>query len=122
MMTEEKSFSVGDHLCREGELVEHLFIIVDGEVDIQLVLGSGELAPVDILVAGDLVMWSAVVRPYRARFSSVARTDVTALAIEAVTLRELMHKDHELGFGLMLGIATALAHRLAGARVQLAAR
>jgi len=121
MATEERRFVAGEFLCREGDRADYLYIIAEGEVEIQVELGSGEMATVDILVAGEMAVWSAVVKPYRARFACVAKTDVTVLALESVTLRELTQKDHEFGFGLMRGVATALAHRLAGARIQLAA-
>ena len=46
-------------LFAEGEPVKHLGIIVRGEVNIQYLLGNGEMRTVDTLVGGDLLGFSA---------------------------------------------------------------
>ncbi|UCF67730.1 MAG: cyclic nucleotide-binding domain-containing protein [Acidobacteriota bacterium] len=122
MISEERSFSAGDILFREGEPATHLFLIVSGEVDIQLVMGDGEHRTADTLVAGDLIVWSSLVEPFRTRFHGVARKDTSVIAIEAKSLRALLETDMTLGYRMMSGVANALSHRLAGARVQLASR
>jgi CRP-like cAMP-binding protein len=120
MIAEEREFNPGDVLFREDQSADHLFIIAEGEVDIQYVLGNGEHKSVDTLVGGELMVWSAVIAPHRTHSKGVATKKGRCVAIEAGGLRELIGRDLMLGFGLMSGIAQAVSHRLEGARAQLA--
>jgi len=52
---------------------------------------------------------------------AVARKDVRLIAIEAAKLRDLCEQDPVLGFQLLSGVVEAVANRLHGARLQLAA-
>ncbi len=65
MICEEELIPAGTVMYREGDKADKLFILVDGEVDIQYTLGSGELRTVDTIVPGELLMWSALVEPYK---------------------------------------------------------
>ena len=63
MIAEEKSgIPAGTRLFDEGQPVKYLGIIVSGEVNIQYLLGSGEMRTVDTLVGGDLLGFSALDR------------------------------------------------------------
>ena len=122
MATEELSFQEGQVLFREGQTAERLYILIRGEVDIQYELNTGEHRTVDTVVAGDVLIWSALVRPYRTTGLGIARRTSEVIAVDARKLRELCEGDRELGFSLMTEIARATSHRLEGARVQLATR
>ena len=65
MICEEVTVPAGTVMYREGDKADKLYILVDGEVDIQYTLGSGELRTVDTIVPGELLMWSALVEPYK---------------------------------------------------------
>lgn len=97
-----------------------LYIITKGEVDIQYVLGNGEHRTVDTLVDGDLLCWSALVEPYKTTANGIARKETHLVAISGDRLRALCVADPALGYRLLTQIARLLAHRLEGARVQLA--
>lgn len=121
MMAEEKAIPAGAQLFNEGDPANALSIIVKGEVHIQYVLGNGERRTVDTLGEGDLLMWSALVEPYKATAVGTASKETRLVRIEARKLRELCEKDPLIGYRLMTQIAKLLANRLEGARVQLAA-
>lgn len=121
MLSEEKIARAGDVLFREGQDATHLHIVVEGEVDIQYVLGDGSYQTVDTLIAGDLMVWSSLVEPHMTHSMGVARTQVKLVAIDAPRLRELMQAEPRFGFLLMRSLASAIAHRLHGARLQIAA-
>ncbi|MFV1967576.1 MAG: cyclic nucleotide-binding domain-containing protein, partial [Pirellulaceae bacterium] len=65
MISEEMSIPSGGVLFEEGDVADNLYIITDGEVDIEYTLGSGEKRTVDTVVGGELMMWSALVAPYK---------------------------------------------------------
>lgn len=120
MIAEEKSVPANHVMFRESDPASHLFIILKGEVNIQYLLGNGELHTVDTLVEGDLLMWSALVEPYKATASATTTKETLLASIDAVKLREFCEQEPLLGYKLMTQVAKLLANRLEGARVQLA--
>jgi CRP-like cAMP-binding protein len=120
MLSEEVTIAGGTVLFREGDKADRLYILVDGEVDIQYTLGSGELRTVDTLVPGELIMWSALVEPFRSTAVGTTRQDSKMIAIAGDKLRELCEQNHDLGYRMLISLTKLLATRLEGARVQLA--
>jgi len=84
-------------------------------------LGRSARRTVDTLVDGDILGWSALVEPYKYTAVGTASKEMQVVSINAKKLRELCDKDPLLGYRLMTQIAKLLAHRLEGARIQLAA-
>jgi CRP/FNR family cyclic AMP-dependent transcriptional regulator len=120
MIAEEKAIPAGSRVFNEGDPATHMLIIVKGEVNIEFLLGNGELRVVDTIAEGDLLGWSAVIEPYKMTASGTTAKNTEVIRIDAVKLRQLCEKDSQLGYRLILQIAKLLAHRLEGARVQLA--
>ncbi len=122
MIAEEKPrIQAGTRLFDEGHPVKHLGIIICGEVNIQYLLGSGEMRTVDTLVAGDLLGFSALIEPYKYTGFGTTTHVTDLVLIDALKLRDLCNHDPRLGYQLIVEVAKLLAHRLEGARVQLAA-
>jgi len=122
MIAEEKSsIPAGVQLFAEGEPVKHLGIIFRGEVNIQYLLGNGDMRTVDTLVAGDLLGFSALIEPFKYTGFGTTTQETDLVLIDALKLRDLAKRDPQLGYQLILEVAKLLAHRLEGARVQLAA-
>ena len=120
MIAEEKTIPADSVMFREGDPASHLSVILIGEVNIQYMLGNGELRTVDTLVEGDLLMWSALVEPYRATALGTTTKDTRLARIDAAKLRLLCENEPILGYRLMTQVAKLLAHRLERARMQLA--
>lgn len=121
VMADEKTIPAGTHLFSEHDPADTLNIIVQGEVEIQYILGSGERRTVDTLVGGDLLGWSALIEPYKYTAVCTAKKETKLVSINAGKLRNLCDKDPQLGYRLAIQVAKLLAHRLEGARMQLAA-
>jgi CRP-like cAMP-binding protein len=107
-------------IFEEGDVADNLYIITEGEVDIEYTLGSGEKRTVDTVVAGELIMWSALVEPYKSTAVGTANSDTKLIAIAGAKLRDLCETDHDLGYRMLICLTKLLAGRLEGARVQLA--
>jgi len=122
MIAEERSVPAGTTIFREWDNASHLYVILKGEVQVQYTLPNGEPRYADTLGEGDLLVWSALVAPYRTTGSGVATQDTRLVAIEASPLRELCEEDPHLGFRLMGEIVRTLAERLEATRVQLAVK
>ena len=120
MISVEENVPAGTVIFHEGDKAENLYILVEGEVDIDYTLGSGELRTVDTLVAGELIMWSALVEPFKSTAIGTVRKDSKIIAIDGEKLRDLSEADHDLGYRMLICLTKLLAARLEGARVQLA--
>jgi CRP/FNR family transcriptional regulator, cyclic AMP receptor protein len=120
MIAEEKSIPGNTRIFNEGDPATHMLLIVKGEVNIEFLLGNGELRVVDTIVGGDLLGWSALIEPYKMTASGTAAKNTDLVRIDAIKLRQICEKDAQIGYRLILQIAKLLAHRLEGARVQLA--
>jgi CRP-like cAMP-binding protein len=120
MLCEEELIPAGTVMFREGDKADKLYILVEGEVDIQYTLGSGELRTVDTIVPGELMIWSALVEPYKSTAVVTTRQDCRVIAMDAVKLREFCQSDREVANEVLLHLTKLLATRLEGARIQLA--
>ncbi len=120
MICEEELIPAGTVMYREGDVASKLYILVEGEVDIQYTLGSGELRTVDTIVPGELMVWSALVEPYKSTAVVTTRQETKVIAMDAVKLREFCSSDHEVANEVLLHLTKLLATRLEGARIQLA--
>jgi CRP/FNR family cyclic AMP-dependent transcriptional regulator len=120
MIAEEESVAAGTQLFAEGDKVAALSVIVRGEIDIQYLLGNGELRTVDTLMDGELLCWSALVEPFKCTAMAKAVKKTELVSIAADKLRELCDNDSLLGYKLGLRVAKLLAHRLESTRLQLA--
>ena len=120
MICEEVTVAAGTVMYREGDKADKLYILVEGEVDIQYTLGSGELRTVDTIVPGELMMWSALVEPYKSTAVVTVRQNSKLIALDSEKLRAYSAKDHKVANDVLLHLIKMLATRLEGARIQLA--
>ena len=116
----EESVAAGRQVFGEGDPADTLSLIVEGEIDIRYLLGSGEWRVVDTLIAGDILGWSALVEPHRITGIATTRKPTRLIRIQAQPLRELCEHDPLLGYRLSTQVVRLLADRLEGTRAQLA--
>ena len=87
----------GRQVFGEGDPADTLSLIVEGEIDIRYLLGSGEWRVVDTLIAGDILGWSALVEPHKMTGIATTRKPTRLIRIQAQPLRELCEHDPLLG-------------------------
>jgi serine phosphatase RsbU (regulator of sigma subunit) len=78
----------GEILFREGELGESLFIVLEGQLDVLLALGSSDEKPIAQLGAGEFIGEMSLLIPGRARTASVR-------AAKAARLWKMTHVDFD---------------------------
>jgi CRP-like cAMP-binding protein len=120
MTSREECVPAGQRLFSEGDPADSLDLILEGEADIQYLLGTGEFRTVDTLTAGDILGWPALVEPYRMTCFATTRTQTQMIRIDAARLRELCEQDPLLGYRLTSHVVKLLAERLDGTCAQLA--
>jgi CRP-like cAMP-binding protein len=123
MVTEEMSVEAGKELFLEGQPVEALYLLVEGNVDLYYA-ASGD--PKDQFLVGEInpgepFAISAMIEPYT--FTATARVAAPSrvLKIDAKALRALCEVDCKMGYALVKQVAAMSIERLHFARVQLAA-
>ena len=119
--SQEQNFSPGQYLFKEGEPAEKIYIIIKGEVAISLQLGDGSIQEVDVMVAGDIVGWSALLQPSNYKAHAIANRQTQAIALDAKRLIGFCRENHEFGYQIMCELIRSLGHRLSHAWIQLAA-
>jgi len=114
------AYDAGASVLREGTDTPFLGTIVEGRVALRLrVPERGDRLTIVTVEPGELLGWSAVVRPYRATVDAVATEPTQLLAIDAATLRERLVVDHELAAELMPLVLESVSGRLSASWQQL---
>ena len=109
----------GSTLFKEGSESDNLYLIVEGQVALDMnVPGRGSVR-ILTLGAGDMVGWSALLAAGPMTATAVAVTETQAVVAPSNKLLELCESDHEAGYQLMHQMAVALSHRLVATRLQL---
>lgn len=113
-------FGAGSIVLREGVDTPFLGAILAGRIALRLrVPELGDRITIVTIEPGDLIGWSAVVRPYRATVDAVATEPTRLLAIDAAALRQLLATDPELASELLPLILESVSDRLGASWQQL---
>lgn len=116
-----RSFAPGEVLFEEDTEASELHVVTRGEVDIIMEV-EGQRRVVDTVGEGDLIQWSAVVKPHRTTASAVARGAAETAVFAGRDFVSLCEEDHRFGYHLMQAVARSVSRRLQGAHVMIATR
>lgn len=132
---EELSVENGHVFFREGELLDHFYLILEGAIAVVLPVTDREAAQSvsdqlmgtvptkDVLLntveAGEVFGWAALLPPHQAEASVRALVDCRVIQFDGKALREKLEEDCRLGFFIVQRAAQVLRDRLKEARLQL---
>jgi CRP-like cAMP-binding protein len=109
----------GDYLWRQGEKLEVVFLVSEGQIALEIqVPGQGGLE-VDLIREGEFLPWLWLGGEYRRRFDARVLLPAKVIALDGKCLRELCDQDHEFGYHLLKRLARATEDRLQTSRVRL---
>jgi CRP-like cAMP-binding protein len=112
-------FAAGELLFEEGAPADHLFLVRQGKIAVEISTpGKGSIALLTI-GQGDIIGWSWLVPPYRRRFSARAVELTRAIGLDGRCLREKCEQDVRLGYALLSRLVGVMAQRLEASRLQL---
>ena len=112
-------FAPNEVIHHEGDECSEFFLVVDGQVAIELA-GRHEVLRVETVGPGGEFGWSALLMGTSRYFQARALGEVRALAFDAAGLRQLCDDDPEFGYVLMRRLLAVVANRLQATRVQVA--
>jgi len=122
--------NVVDHLCSKGRQISvesghrlfdrdqdasDLMILQEGTVDLVFpvhVMNVTREVAMDRLQSGDVVAWSALVRPYRFTLSAECTTPCVLKVLSRSTLEEFFKTDPHTGHLFMRNLAGVIGRRL----------
>lgn len=111
--------SVGQLLFREGQIDKHLYVLIDGQVDLIMQVRHRGSQRILSLGQGDLIAWSSLLGSGVMTCSALGLRDSRLIAIDADLIADRMERDVDFGYHMMRMVAMALAQRLTATRLQL---
>lgn len=114
-----RDFDDGDVLFREGDPAENVYLVVFGDVSLE-VCGPGVGCRRILTVGpGEILGWSAVLEQTRLTATARVLTLSRVVEIDVGKLLNICEADPRFGYEMMRRTALALAKRLSGTRMQL---
>ena len=118
-VAEPVEVATGRTLFHEGDVADACFLILEGDIALEMVVSGRGPHVLQTLHAGDMLGWSWLVPPYRYAYDAQALTEVKAVRFDAVALRSKKAADATFGLELMNRFAEVLVRRMQAARLQL---
>ena len=105
-------FNADTILFEQGDLADHLFAVVSGEVVVNFKPDDGPIITVARVQPGSIVGWSAALGSRRYTSSAVCTTPTRLLRVRGDDLRRLCLQHPETGILILDRLATVIAERL----------
>ncbi len=104
--SEKMEFNQGERLFSEGEDSAHLWIVLEGEVELRYDRPEGQPNPVEdpisFISKAELFGWSSFMPPFKYKLSAYcASQKCEVVRIEKESLVKLFENDADMGFELM---------------------
>lgn len=112
-------FKAGDIIFKEGAPADYFYLVREGRVAIDIVASETRTITIETVQGGEILGWSWLIPPYRSKFNCRAVEDTMTIALDGKCLREKCEKDHDLGYELLLRLASVFTKRLEATRLQL---
>jgi CRP-like cAMP-binding protein len=118
-MTHIRDFGKNEIVFREGDPAEHMYLVVDGSVSLEICASAVGCQQILTLGAGELLGWSSLLGESRYTARARAPQHARLAEINVAQLMAMCERDPTFGYELMRRTALALAKRLSGTRMQL---
>jgi CRP/FNR family transcriptional regulator, cyclic AMP receptor protein len=117
--SEEVGVDRDHYFHREGEELDHLFVLLEGEVLVVTTLPQRDREIVlNTLGAGDVFGWSALVPPNMATASAKSVTPCKLIAIDSKEIYRQFDEDPQFGYVMMQKVAQLIRDRLNAIRIE----
>lgn len=117
-MTERRAFADGDLLLREDREADALFLVVRGNVSLEVHAAGGPATMLETIGPGGVIGFSWLFPPAAWHLDARATTDGEALRVDGARLRAWMEADHGVGYAVAMRLLAAAFDRLQRVRLQ----
>lgn len=112
-------YRAGACIFREGESDDRVFVVVAGQIALEMHVPEHGRRCILSLGPGDLLGWSPLLEGPAMTATAVALQESEVLVARGDAVRELCWTDCEVGYAFMRQVAKALSKRLIATRLQL---
>jgi CRP-like cAMP-binding protein len=112
-------FPAGAVIFEEGSDHPWLYVVVAGEVALEMCIPARGCTRILTVGPGDLLAWSPLLSQGKMTATAIALTPTRLFAASSQGVRDVCEADHRFGYELMCEMAKALAKRLVATRLQL---
>jgi CRP/FNR family cyclic AMP-dependent transcriptional regulator len=112
-------FAAGQVIFAEGDDQPWMYLILAGEVALEMCVPARGCTRILTLGPGDLLAWSALLGGNSMTATAIALSPVRTLAAASRDVRALCEADPTFGYEFMRELARALSKRLVATRLQL---
>jgi CRP/FNR family transcriptional regulator, cyclic AMP receptor protein len=116
---QNRTYTDGEYLMREGDPADTFFVIRHGRVAMEIFVPERGAVTIETIDDGDLLGWSWLVPPFRSHLDARALGNVHTVAFDAVCLRGKSDEDQALGYQLMRRFIPVIVERLQATRVRM---
>jgi CRP-like cAMP-binding protein len=114
-----RDFAAGDYLWRQGNRTVEAFLVLDGEIALEIAVPHEGKLLFESIRSGEVVGCTAMSHDERWGFDGRAVTPVRTIAMNSRNLRAALKQDHEFGFQIHARCTRALGKRLNASRLRL---
>lgn len=115
----EEIYAAGTTIFNEDDPANTVFLLLEGDVDVQNTLPTRRPVVLETLGPGDMLGWAWLVPPFRRMSDALARTDVRAVALDAPRVRALCNAHPGMGYRLYQTWLPHLVERFRAQRIQM---
>jgi CRP-like cAMP-binding protein len=116
----EKRYAKGETIFAKGDEANTVYLLQEGKVRLGYEICPQPDACQDTTIPvdqpGEVIGWSALVKPRRLTASAHCITDVRLITVDGEALEQLMEQDSHIGFVVMKALAGVIADRLRQAK------
>ena len=109
---EEIEIGNGDVLFRNGEPAKHFFVLVDGEISIEIPAVTGPTLQVQRLKPVRVLGWSWLLPPFKWSFNAKAEADSKLIRFDGEAVLEACESDPAFGYEVIKRFSGLMAERL----------
>jgi CRP-like cAMP-binding protein len=102
----------GTTVFEENALASHLYMVLDGTVEIGIGGGSDHKIVIDTVNAGEVFGWSAVAEPPRFTAGAWATGDTRLVVFDGANLVQLFEINNRIGYRILKRISVVISRRL----------
>lgn len=112
-IADEVEIEKGEYFHHEGDHINKVYIIVEGEVNLVTNIPQQDKEVViNTLSTGDVFGWTSLLPPYTAGAGAKSLTSCKLIEFKSTELREKFEEDYEFGYLMMIKIAQIIRERL----------
>jgi CRP-like cAMP-binding protein len=114
-----QEIGAGTTVFEENAVASHLYLVVDGNVEIGIGGDDDNRIVIDTVDAGEVFGWSAVAEPPRFTAGAWATRDTTLIVFDGANLVHLFEINNRIGYRILKRISVVISRRLKARESQL---